>query len=218
MRRAEATAEPIHPKAAGPADGAANDASGPGSSDDGELTKARTLFDTLQAALPEMIRLTDEQRAATSGRLAQRYEATLRPLFGVTAKPRFRPAFSLLVMNDGTGAKVPYDPDRALAHLERSAAMRAMAASFRALADVMDDDALHHGALAVDAGLSALKIARSTADNNPSFRAEVAHVLNDFKSMTAAARRGKVSAAEEAEGSDDDAEADNKSDNKTDNK
>jgi hypothetical protein len=205
MRRAEATAEPIHTKPTAPADGAANDASGPGSNDDGGLTKARTLLDALQAALPEMIRLTDEQRAASSGRLAQRYETTLRPLFGVTAKPRYRPAFSLLVMNDGTGAKVPYDPERAQAHLERAAGMRAMAASFRAIAEVMDDDALHHGALAVDAGLAALKIARSTADNNPAFRAEVAHVLNDFKSMTAAARRAKAAGAEEPDAADEDA-------------
>ncbi len=154
-----------------------------------------------------MTRLTDDQRSASTGRLAVRYEGTLRPLFAVTAKPQFRPAFSLLVMNDGQGGMTPYDPSVAQAHLERASGMRAMAASLRALADVMDDDALHHGALAVDAGLAALKIARNTADNNPTFRAAVAHVLNDFKSMTAAARRAKsaAAAAEEPDGSDEDA-------------
>ena len=205
MKHSTSAAEALPKDPVGPKDAAANDPPNEASDEARRNAQARALFTSLETVWPEMIRLTDDQRSGTTGRLAVRYEGTLRPLFSVTAKPRFRPAFSLLVMNDGQGGKVPYDPSRALAHLERATGMRAMAASLRALADVMDDDALHHGALAVDAGLAALKIARTTADNNPAFRAEVAHVLNEFKSMTAAARRAKAANADEPEATDEDA-------------
>jgi len=205
MKRTASAAEPLSKDPVGPDESAANDAPDAASEEARRLAQAQTLCHSLEAACPEMIRLTDDQRSASTGRLAQRYDGTLRPLFVVTGKPRFRPAFSLLVMNDGQGGKVPYDPERAMAHLDRATAMRGMAAEIRALADVMDDDALHQGGLAVDAGLAVLKIARTTADNNPAFRAEVAHVLNDFKSMTAAARRAKAASADEPEVSDEDA-------------
>lgn len=155
--------------------------------------RAASLLAALRGVWPDLVQLTLDGRTATTGRLAPRYEPVLVQLFAVAMQDRFRQAFSLLQMDDGAGGTGPFDASLALASLERANAVRETAQDLRKLADILDDDALHHGAVAVDAGLAALKVARVIAQNNPVFQGEVAHALNEFTAMTAAARRARAS-------------------------
>ena len=107
MKHVTSAAEALPKDPVGPKDAAANDPPNEASIEARRNAQARALFTSLEMVWPEMIRLTDDQRSGSTGRLAVRYEGTLRPLFSVTAKPRFRPAFSLLVMNDGQGGRSP---------------------------------------------------------------------------------------------------------------
>ncbi len=173
-----------------------NDAAN-GVSDDPEVRRqvqALALIAALRAVWPTLVQLTTDQRERSTGRLVASYETGLRALFTAASAAAFAPTFALLRVDDEAGAASPFDPARALAHLDRALSMREVAAELRALADVMDDDALHHGALAVDAGRAALKIARPLAEHNPEFRALVGHALDAFTAMTAPARRAKPAA------------------------
>ncbi len=155
----------------------------------GMLTAIRSLWTTLH-------QLSAPVRSKSTGRLLQRYEPTLRSVFNAVSEPAYRPLFTAVKVRDESGSVVSFDVQTSIDHMERARAVRSAADALRALADQMDDDALYHGSLAVDAGLAVLKVARPLAESNEDFAGLLGHALDDFASMTSAARRALSDAAD----------------------
>ena len=159
----------------------------------------------LSALWPDLVALTDDQRRASNGRLASRYVGALETLFTVASTPPYAPAFALLGNTEGKVDGGTFDPAALLDEIQGIAALRKVSIAVKKLDALIDDDLMHRGEKVVEPGLAALDLARSLARSNAHFRAKIATSLNEFKSMTARARRPKSSSDEVV---DDSAEGD----------
>lgn len=145
----------------------------------------------LSALWPDLVALTDDQRRASNGRLASRYVGALETLFTVASTPPYAPAFALLGNTEGKVDGGTFDPAALLDEIQGIAALRKVSIAVKKLDALIDDDLMHRGEKVVEPGLAALDLARSLARSNAHFRAKIATSLNEFKSMTARARRPK---------------------------
>jgi len=170
------------------------------------LASTRALIAGFRASWPDLRAQTTEGRKASSGKAAARMMTPLRTLFHLAASPQWAPVFGALGVSQDAELHVPFDAAKLLMRTERYTALQALQAELKELTALVGDDLLHQGSQLVAAGKPAIGLARTLAKSNPTFRGQVATILNELSAMTAGTRHGsddeEVDATEEDEDPD----------------
>jgi len=158
--------------------------------------QAQALLASLSALYPEARNMLSDERRRSLGRLVYRDADLYAQLFDVIDGSKIRAAFDALGAEDNGDDPERFETEVLRARLRRVGHLSAVSTGLRALADRLDDEALHLGAETATPALLALELARVLAKSNASFRGSIAPVLDALSAMTLAARNALAAARE----------------------
>ncbi len=158
--------------------------------------QAHSLIGSIAELYPEARHMQSDERRRTLGRLVYRDAALYARLFDVIEGSQIRAAFDALGAEDNGEDPQRFETEVLRTRLQRVGHLSEVSKGLRALADRLDDEALHVGAETAMPALLALELARVLAKSNATFRGAIAPVLDELSAMTQAARNALAAARE----------------------
>lgn len=159
-------------------------------------------IEAIQQRWGGLMRMSEKERATSSGRALATLAGPLRSLFSILVRgtdetKALGAAFNALGEEDYGDDPSTFEADLLLRRLDRAEREAKIAERLGELQRHFADDVLHTGELVVGPGMKGLDLARTLGRSNAGFRALLAPVLDALRDMTKRARASKKSAPEQ---------------------
>lgn len=161
------------------------------------VAKTRQHLTAIRALWPGLTRLDEAQRKLSLGKNVAVLATPLRLLFALL-EPKtggsieLAKHFDALGNQDGGEDPEHFETPLLARRLERAEAERQVLEELEDLGRLFGDDILSTGGEVVGPGLLALSLARSLSQVNPSYRTQLAPVLDALRQLTKKARKARA--------------------------